>query len=75
MTACHCAGFMRMARPSFVMPALFTSTSQPPKWSAVSLKRALISSTDAMSALTATASPPDALMASTTSSAGPSDAA
>ncbi len=37
MTACHASGFMRMMRPSLVMPALFTSTSTVPHASVASL--------------------------------------
>ena len=36
-TACHCSSFMRMIRPSLVMPALFTSTSTVPQAAVASL--------------------------------------
>ena len=62
---------MRMTSPSFVMPALLTSTSHAPKASTVSLNSCAISAGSPTFALSATASAPFpiALISATTPSA------
>ena len=57
------------------MPALFTSTSSPPKVSIAVLMRRWAPSQSATLSPLATASPPMALISSTTSPAGPGRAA
>lgn len=42
MTACHWLGFIRMTRPSWVIPALLIRTSQVPYSSTIVLNMALM---------------------------------
>jgi hypothetical protein len=62
-------GFMRIIRPSRVIPALFTSTSTVPHLSVVAFTSASSSSRLLTSARTAMASPPRAAASAATSSA------
>ena len=73
MTASHSSTVMFTSIRSRRMPALLTRTSRPPKVStAVAISRCAPSTSETSSPL-ATASPPMALISSTTSPAGPSD--
>ena len=71
MTASHSSTVMLTSIRSRRMPALLTRTSRPPKVStAVAISRCAPSTSETSSPL-ATASPPMALISSTTSPAGP----
>src|SRR2546422_5989712 len=65
-TASQSSGFIRTARPSRVMAALFTRMSSLPKRSSVCLKPAFTRSASATSMDTARASPPAAAIFATT---------
>ena len=74
MTASHSSSVMFVSMRSRRMPALFTSTSRPPKVStAVLISRCAPCQSETSSPFD-TASPPMALISSTTSWAGPVDA-
>ena len=66
ITLCQSALFMRISRPSRVMPALFTNTSRRPSFSRTAFTIASTCSSSATLAWWAQAWPPAAWIAATT---------